>query len=128
MSNPGTRSALVLLCGFVFAASARADTKVMEAPAMVISSFKLPRAVCLPAKPIPPDQAVQLGLTGAVLVEYLVDADGHVSAISLEKSTAHPALNEAVRRWLEGCPYAAGVSRRGRPISLRVSQLYIFKR
>jgi TonB family protein len=127
MSNPGTRI-LVLLCGFVCAGASRAERKVIEAPAMVINSFTLPQAACLPAKPLPPDQAVQLGLTGAVLVEYTVDADGRVGAISLERSTAHPALNEAVKRWLEGCPYAAGKSRRGRPIALRVAQLYIFKR
>lgn len=112
----------VLLC----TGAAGASSPVIEAPAMVITSFRTPRPDCQPAKPIAPDQAVVLGLTGTVRVDYVVYPDGHVGDISLARSTAHPALGDAVKSWLSSCSYVAGAVE-GRPIALRVTQLYIFK-
>ena len=112
----------VLLC----AGAAGAGSTVIEAPAMVITSFKTPRPDCQPAKPIAPDEAIAFGLTGTVRVEYVVYPDGHVGDSSLARSTAHPALGDAVKRWLGGCAYVAGAVE-GKPIALRVSQLFIFK-
>ena len=117
---------LIVLCAAAGAAQAdpSSDT-VMQAPAMVITSFKTPQADCQPAKPLAPEQAIQLGITGTVEVEYVVYADGHVGGVNL-KSAAHPALGEAVKSWLEGCSHLAGAAD-GRPVALRVKQLYIFK-
>ena len=117
---------LILLCAATGAAQADpASDTVMQAPAMVITSFKTPQADCRPGKPLAPDQAIQLGITGTVEVEYIVYADGRVGGVTL-KSQAHPALGEAVKSWLEGCSHVAGAVE-GKPIALRVKQLYIFK-
>jgi TonB family protein len=117
---------LVLLCAAAGAswADPSSDT-VMQAPAMVITSFKTPQPDCRPGKPLAPEQAVQLGITGTVQVEYTVYADGHVGRVNV-KSEAHPALGEAVKTWLEGCSHIAGANE-GRPLALRVKQLYIFR-
>ena len=123
MSHP---AAVAALCAIAWTAAARADTTTMNAPAMVITSRTLPQAQCRPLKPIPPDQAIALGMTGTVRVEYTVEADGRVHSVDLGKSTAHPVLGEAVRAWLEGCPHQAA-ARAGKSISLRVAQLFVFK-
>ena len=45
------------------------------------------------------------GVTGLVLVEFVVEPDGRVTDIRLKNKNAPAVLFEAVRRWLEGCSY-----------------------
>lgn len=98
-----------------------------RAPTVVIDASALPKPACAPAKPIAPDQARVMDITGTVLVEYTVYADGRVGEISLAKSSAHPALEQAVKGWLDGCAFTPLVAR-GHAISVRVIQPYVFKR
>lgn len=119
--------ALVAILAVPSTAGAEEVSATFRAPLMTIHTSAMPRPACAPAKPFAPEQALVMGLTGTVLVEYTVHANGHVGEIALDKSTAHPALAEAVRSWLGGCAFTPALAR-GHAISLRVIQPYTFKR
>lgn len=93
---------------------------------MVIENKLAPRPACLPLKPIAPEQAWVMELTGTVLVEYTVFADGRVGRISVGESP-HPALARAVTEWLGACAFAPGV-KRGHAVTQRVVQPHVFKK
>lgn len=119
--------ALVALLALSSAAGAEEVKATFREPVVTINTSAMPRPACAPLKPFAPEQAVVMQLTGTVLVEYTVYADGRVGEISLSKSSAHPALEEAVKSWLDGCAFSPALAR-GRAISLRVIQPYVFKR
>ena len=85
-----------------------------------------PSADCRPAKPVPPEQARQMGITGLVLVEYVVHSDGHVGEVVLKNPTAPPILFEAVKSWLLGCPFTPSLSGT-KPIAVKIIQPFTFK-
>ena len=85
-----------------------------------------PTSECRPAKPAAPEQARQMGITGLVLVEFVVHSDGHVGEVVLKNPTAPPILFEAVRTWLLGCPYSPSMQG-SRPIPVKIIQPFTFK-
>ena len=78
-----------------------------------------PQPNCSPAKPIAPEQARTMGITGMVLVGFTVHADGHVDDIVLKNPTAPPILFEAVKSWLTGCSYTPSMQE-GKPIPVKM--------
>ena len=97
-----------------------------RAEEVVINSRAVARPACLPQKPLVPDLARVMEITGTVLVEYTVHADGTVGEVSLAKSSAHPVLAEAVEKWLGGCAFEPRVAN-GKPVSQRLIQPFNFK-
>ena len=85
-----------------------------------------PTAECRPSKPAAPEQARQMGITGLVLVEYVVHSDGHVGEVNLKNPTAPPILFEAVKSWLLGCPFKPSLSG-SKPIAVKIIQPFTFK-
>ena len=85
-----------------------------------------PTADCRPSKPVPPEQARQMGITGLVLVEYVVHSDGHVGEVVLKNPTAPPILFEAVKSWLLGCPFTPSISGT-KPVAVKIIQPFTFK-
>ncbi len=82
-------------------------------------------SVSLPACPTPvppvPEEAVNEGRFGVVLVGYTVETDGRVDEIELEDPRASPLLFSTAQRWLERCRAEAS---RSRPE--RISELFSF--
>ena len=85
-----------------------------------------PTAECRPPKPAAPEQARQMGITGLVLVEFVVHSDGHVGEVALKNPNAPPVLFEAVRTWLLGCPYSPSMQG-SKPIPVKIIQPFTFK-
>jgi len=85
-----------------------------------------PRALCDPPRPMMPEQARLMGITGAVMMRYVVEPDGSVSRIQLRNSDAPPVLVDAVRRWLSYCRFAPGMAR-GQVARIQVDQPFVFK-
>ncbi len=100
-----------------------ADERVIQdwAPGIV-----KPRPICDPAVPIMPEQARIMGITGAVVMRYVVEPDGSVGQIQLRNSDAPPVLVEAVRNWLERCRFTPAVAN-GQQVRIRVDQPFLFK-
>jgi TonB family protein len=89
-------------------------------------TFPQPSSACRPPQPAMPEQARAAGITGRVLVHFVVHADGHVGEIrSLDPSTPR-VLVEAVRAWLEGCPYQPALLS-GQAVSAKISQSFNFR-
>jgi TonB family protein len=85
-----------------------------------------PRALCDPPAPTMPEQARIMGITGAVVMRYVVEPDGAVSRIQLRNGDAAPVLIEAVRGWLEHCRFMPGMAR-GKPAAIQIDQPFVFK-
>jgi Gram-negative bacterial TonB protein C-terminal len=85
-----------------------------------------PAAGCRPSKPRRPEQALQLGITGAVAVEYVVHADGHVGEVVLRTPASPAILFEAVKSWLVGCPFVPSMSG-NKPLAVTINQVFTFK-
>lgn len=85
----------------------------------------LPGPECRPAKPPTPEQARQMGITGLVLVEYTVHGDGHVDNVALKNPNAPPILFEAVKTWLQNCPFTPSIAG-GRPVAVKMIQPFHF--
>jgi len=85
-----------------------------------------PRALCDPAAPSMPEQARIMGITGAVVMRYIVETDGSVSRMQLRNSDAPPILVEAVRTWLERCRFKPGMAR-GQDARIQIDQPFVFK-
>ncbi len=85
-----------------------------------------PTAECRPQKPVAPEQARQMGITGLVLVEFVVHSDGHVGEVVLKNPNAPPILFEAVKTWLLGCPYSPSLQG-SKPIPVKIIQPFTFK-
>lgn len=98
----------------------------LRAEEVVIIARAVARPVCLPQQPIVPEQARIMEITGTVVVEYTVRADGTVSEVSLAKSSAHPVLAEAVEKWLGGCSFEPRVAN-GKPVAQRLIQPFNFR-
>jgi TonB family protein len=123
-------SSVVALIALVGSGAVRADDQrevTMQGPLVTIRSLAMPRVACRPEKPIMPEQARLMDISGTVLVDYTVYEDGHVGDISLAKSTAHPVLAEAVRSWLESCSFTAPQTARNTKVPLRFAQPYVFR-
>ncbi|MDR7193058.1 energy transducer TonB [Luteimonas terrae] len=65
-----------------------------------------------------PREAAQAGITGTVIVQVEVDAQGALQTVSVEKSSGSPALDtaaiEAARRWTYGPAMHEGAPTAGR--------------
>jgi len=73
-----------------------------------------------------PEQARQMGITGTVLVEFVVHSDGHVGEVALKNATAPPILFAAVRQWLESCQYEPSMAG-SKPIPVKIIQPFNFR-
>jgi TonB family protein len=85
----------------------------------------VPTSACQPNKPGTPEQARQMGITGLVLVEYTVHGDGHVDTVVLKNPSAPRVLFEAVKTWLEQCPFTPSIAG-GRPVAVKIVQPFRF--
>ena len=89
----------------------------------------LPTGECSPSgarpKPITPEQARRMSITGTVLVQYTVHSDGRVGEISM-RNDGPSILFDAVRKWLEECSFSPSLSGT-RPIPVRVIQPFVFQ-
>jgi len=85
-----------------------------------------PSARCRPPAPRMPESARLVGLTGRVLVQFVVHGDGHVSAVRSLDSATPQILVEAVAEWLQGCPFRPALVS-GRPVAVKMSQSFNFK-
>ena len=103
-------------------ATHRAPDEIFEVQPGIVR----PRALCDPPRPMMPEQARLMGITGAVLMRYVVETDGSVSRMQLRNSDAPPVLVEAVQRWLEHCRFAPGMAR-GQMARIQVDQPFLFK-
>src|ERR1700737_188471 len=85
----------------------------------------VPTSACQPNKPGTPEQARQMGITGLVLVEYTVNGYGHVDPVVLKNPSAPRVLFEAVKTWLEQCPFTPSVAG-GQPVAVKIVQPFKF--
>jgi TonB family protein len=85
----------------------------------------VPTSACQPNKPSTPEQARQMGITGLVLVEYTVHGDGHVDTVVLKNPSAPRVLFEAVKTWLEQCPFTPSIAG-GQPVAVKIVQPFRF--
>jgi TonB family protein len=85
----------------------------------------VPSPACQPNKPATPEQARQMGITGLVLVEYTVHGDGRVDTIVLKNPSAPRVLFEAVKTWLEQCPFTPSIAG-GQPVAVKIVQPFKF--
>ena len=67
-----------------------------------------------------------MGITGMVLVEYVVHTDGHVGEVALKNPTAPPILFNAVKQWLESCQYEPSMQG-SKPIPVKIIRPFVFK-
>ena len=86
-----------------------------------------PTELCQPPKPPLPAEAKEKGISGLVLVEYVVHTDGHVGEVENRNLRAPPLLFEAVRAWLLACPFEPSHLEGGRPIAVKIIQPFTFK-
>ena len=80
---------------------------------------------CTPPRPSTPLVAREERITGMVLVEYIVHADGHVGDVQLKNPTAPRVLFEAVANWLTGCRFTPAAAR-GKPLAVKIMQPFNF--
>jgi len=73
-----------------------------------------------------PEQARIMGITGAVVMRYVVEPDGSVGEIQLRNADARPVLVEAVHNWLERCRFTPAVAN-GQQVRIRVDQPFLFR-
>lgn len=95
-----------------------------EGPPLILGSgMTRPQqtSACRPPKPMMPEQARTMGISGMVLVEFVVHSDGHAGEIVLKNKTAPPILFQAVKSWLEGCTYTPSIlTATGRPVPVKM--------
>jgi len=97
------------------------------APLLLTAGMKrpVPAGDCSPLGARPRPVAPELGVSGTVLVEYVVHGDGRVKSVVL-KNQAAPMLFEAVQRWLKSCPWTPSTSA-GKPVPVRMTKPFIFE-
>jgi TonB family protein len=79
-------------------------------------------------QPVYPQQAKELGVSGKVYVQMLVDTDGHVIRADLAKSSGNASLDAAAivaaKQWL----FTPAIAPGGKPVRVWVMQAFTFKR
>jgi protein TonB len=118
--NPGGDDCIGPGCGGTSVGPSPTDVMVLQAGVV------RPLALCNPAAPTMPEQARIMGITGAVVMRYVVETDGSVSRIQVRNSDAPPVLVEAVRTWLERCRFKPGIAR-GQDARIQIDQPFVFK-
>jgi TonB family protein len=73
-----------------------------------------------------PDEAVEKGIEGKVIVEFVVETDGSVSTVTVLKG-AHPILDKEAKRIIESSPKWKPGTQRGKPTRVRFSFPVVFK-
>jgi TonB family protein len=87
------------------------------------SARPYPSTSCKPARPPWPEEAREKGISGLVLVEFVVHSDGRVGEVKLRNKNAPPILFEAVKTWLEGCEFIPAVMKAtGKPVPIKLIQ------
>lgn len=78
------------------------------------------------AKPEWPQADLQAGHTGAVVLRFLIAADGSVTASRVLQSSGHPALDQAARDGIAKCHFKPGTVK-GRPVAAWVRMQYLWQ-
>ncbi len=74
-----------------------------------------------------PEQARTMGITGRVIMKYVVHSDGSVDPVKFQVlGQAPPVLVDAVKRWLLSCTFKPA-TQGGRPIAVAIIQPFNFK-
>src|SRR6266850_1382283 len=68
------------------------------------------------AKPVYPEASREADEAGAVLLNFLVDQEGNVVEIKIERSSGYPRLDEAARSTLQRCKFRPAIVE-GKPAS-----------
>ncbi|NDE32128.1 MAG: energy transducer TonB, partial [Betaproteobacteria bacterium] len=56
-----------------------------------------------------PRQSRQLNETGTVVLRFVVEANGNLSSVDVEKSSGYRRLDQAARKLLETCKFKPGM-------------------
>ncbi len=92
-------------------------------------SMSRPRSTgaCKTDKPSMPARAIAEGISGLVLVEFVIHADGHAGEIVLRNKSAPPILFDAVKEWLEGCTFTPSIlESTGQPVPVKMVMPFHF--
>lgn len=84
-------------------------------------------AHCATPRPVPPEAARRAGITGMVVVKFVIDAQGRTSIPELLNPTAPHILYRAVREWLVSCTYEPARKSDGTAVPARIAQPFNFK-
>ena len=85
-----------------------------------------PVFACPTPKPPTPGEARRRGITGIVLVSYVVRADGRAMLVHLKNPDAPTVLFAAVHDWLRSCRFTPA-TQNGQPIAVKIVQPFIFR-
>ena len=112
--------ALAAACLPIYANAAAADKTAEKTKAVVDFNS------C--AKPVWPEASLKAQETGTVHLGFQIGTDGKVSASKVEKSSGHPALDEAARTGLEKCTFKPATAA-GKPVKswTRVQYVWVLK-
>jgi TonB family protein len=95
-------------------------------PALIAADMTRPVPVdCPTPKPRTPEEARGSGITGIVLVSYVVQTDGRVTRVHLRNPSAPRVLFLAVRDWLLSCRFTPSMHD-GKPLAVKVIQPFNF--
>jgi TonB family protein len=83
-------------------------------------------AHCATPFPSTPEAARRAGVTGLVLVKFVVDAHGHTSIPELLNPKAPRMLYRAVREWILSCTYEPSRNKDGTAVPVRMVQPFSF--
>lgn len=78
------------------------------------------------AKPVYPAEALAARHTGTVKLAFLVGADGKLTDSKVEKSSGHPALDDAALQAIKLCKFVAA-SAKGKPVESWAHVDYVWK-
>ncbi len=121
--NPSTLLAAALpalaLAGTCLAGLAHADVIVEKPDRQATANFN----TC--AKPLWPQAALAALQTGTVTLTFLIDADGKVGNSRVDRSSGHPALDEAAREGIAKCRFVPGQVQ-GKPVQSWMKMQYVW--
>jgi TonB family protein len=104
------------------------DDKSSPGKTVLLDSTMTPPVPLNCGRPPTPEKARMDGITGMVLVEYVVHTNGVVSHVALKNPEAPPLLFEAVRGWLLACRFEPSKDlSSGQPVAVKIIQPFVFK-
>ncbi|WP_229490448.1 M56 family metallopeptidase [Pseudoduganella namucuonensis] len=101
-------------------ANATAETKAVKADVRAVVDFNS----C--AKPKWPEASLKAEETGSVTLKFLIGEDGKVVDSTVDKSSGHPALDEAAREGIRQCAFKPGTSK-GKPVRSWMKMRYVWE-
>ncbi|NMB99544.1 MAG: energy transducer TonB [Thermoanaerobaculaceae bacterium] len=108
------------------------DNKVVNPPRIIgpidakdPEIVKAPTPLHTPPPQYPPE-ALRLGLIGNVTARLVIDENGYVSEVVIEKAS-NPIFENAVRNAVKNWRFSAPVTKKGQKVSVYLRQDFIFK-